>query len=118
MELLEDEAHAARPERRQLVVGCGRGVEAVDGDLAGRRAVERAHDLQQRRLAGARRAEDRDELAGGDLEVDAAQGVHVAGVLLRHAVQAEDGGRRGAHPHTAAFATRIPGRSPRPSIST
>ena len=108
----------------------GGGIEAVDGHLARGRAVERAHDLQQRRLARARRPEDRDELAGRDLEVDAAQRVHVAGVLLRDAAQAQDGraaatrprARRRSRPRasrqTAAFATRMPGRRPSPSIST
>ena len=41
---------------------------------AARRAVERAEQLQQRRLARARRAGDDDELAGADLEVDAVDG--------------------------------------------
>ena len=107
VELLEDEAHAARPQRRQLVVGGGGGVEAVDGHLAGGRAVERAHDLQQRRLARARRPEDRDELAGRDLEVDAAQRAHAAGVLLRDAAQAQDG--RAAAAARASRSGRSPG---------
>ena len=44
--------------------------------LAGPRAVVHADDVQQRRLAGARRPHDRDELAFLDVDVDAAQ--HVA----------------------------------------
>ena len=113
VELLKDEAHAPRAQRRELVVGGRGGVDAVDRDVAGRRAVERAHDLQQRRLARARRAEDRDELAAGDVEVDAAQRVDVPGVLLDDAAQRHEVGHQ-----TAALATRMPGRSPLPSMAT
>ena len=42
---------------------------------AGGRAVEAGEQVHQRRLAGARRAHDGRELAGGHLERDAAQGV-------------------------------------------
>ena len=37
-----------------------------------------ADDVEERRLAGAVRAEDRAPLAGGDLEVDLAHGVQAA----------------------------------------
>ena len=70
---LEDEAdvlllqpHAVL--RRQLV---HRLVEQPV--LAGPGAVVHAHDVQQRALAGARRAHDRHELALLDVDVDAAQ---------------------------------------------
>ena len=46
--------------------------------------VERAEDVQQRALAGARGAHDRDELAVGDADVDAAQGVHGRGAFAEH----------------------------------
>ena len=46
--------------------------------LAGPRAVVHAEDVEQRRLAGARRPHDRDELALLDVEVDAAQDVGAA----------------------------------------
>ena len=46
--------------------------------LAGPRAVVHAEDVQQRRLAGARRPHDRDELAFLDVDVDAAQHVGAA----------------------------------------
>ena len=42
----------------------------VDEDLAGRRLDEIADDAQERRLPAARRADERDELAAPDLEVD------------------------------------------------
>ena len=41
-----------------------------------RRRVEPAGEREQGRLAGAGRPHDGDELAGGDREGDAAQGVH------------------------------------------
>jgi hypothetical protein len=43
-------------------------MDAVDDDAAARRPVERAHDVQQRRLARARRTDDREQLARLDRE--------------------------------------------------
>ena len=43
---------------------------AVEPDRARRRQIERAEDLQERRLADARRADDRDHVAGLEDEVD------------------------------------------------
>src|SRR5690606_32990668 len=48
-------------------------VEAVDGDGAGGRVDEAADDADQRRLAGAVRAEQGEDLAAIDVEVDALQ---------------------------------------------
>src|SRR4030095_4299356 len=48
-------------------------VDAVERVAAGARAVETAEDVEQRGLAGARRAHDRHELAPADGERDAAQ---------------------------------------------
>ena len=47
---------------------------AVDLDRAAGRLDEVADDAQERRLAAARRADERHELAGRDVEVDARQG--------------------------------------------
>src|SRR5690606_33852466 len=49
------------------------GRRAFDQHLAGGRPVERAEQVEERRLAGAARARDADELAGRDREVDAVQ---------------------------------------------
>ena len=49
---------------------------AVENGAAGRH-VEPAQDIEQRALAAARRAEQHDELAGVQIQVDAPQGVHV-----------------------------------------
>ncbi|MEJ8643902.1 hypothetical protein WKI68_26100 [Streptomyces sp. MS1.HAVA.3] len=53
-----------------------------DPYAAGRRAVQGADDVQQRGLAGARRADDGEEFARGDGQVDPAQGRDPARVLL------------------------------------
>src|SRR4029077_16742789 len=45
--------------------------------LAARRPVERAEELQERRLPRAARPFERDELAGFDRDADAADGAHV-----------------------------------------
>ena len=62
-ELLEDEADPRRAQRGELAVRELGDVEAGDRDPARGRAVERAHEVQQRRLAGAGGADDRDQLA-------------------------------------------------------
>ena len=56
----------AAAELRRLVVAEVAHDGAVEDDLAGRRAVEAAEEVEQRALAGARRAHDGDELAGLD----------------------------------------------------
>ena len=73
VEALEDEAQAAPAQQRALVA-----VELLDGDAAeavGAAAwrVEAAEQVHRRRFAGTARSHHRDELAGGDGEVDAAQ---------------------------------------------
>src|SRR5258706_46873 len=50
---------------------------AVDQALAGRDRLEARAQLEQRALAAAARAEDRDELAGGDLEADVLDSFHL-----------------------------------------
>jgi hypothetical protein len=50
VELLEDEPDPPRAHARQLALGGGRDVGARDHNLAARRAFERPHDVQQRRL--------------------------------------------------------------------
>ena len=62
-ELLEDEADARRTQRRDLAIAQPRDVDAGDRDAAGGGALERADQVQQRRLARSRGADDRDELA-------------------------------------------------------
>ena len=64
VERLEDEAERAQPDLGELVVAEGCEVAALEEDLPGGRPVERAEELQQRRLPRAARALDRDDLAG------------------------------------------------------
>ena len=55
--------------------GVARQVDARDPGVARRRADERREHAQRRRLAGAVGAEEAEDLAGADLEVDAAHGL-------------------------------------------
>ena len=45
-------------------------IDAVDQDLAALDAIEPLDELRQSRLAGARSADDADDLAGRDVEID------------------------------------------------
>ena len=54
---------APRAQRRELAVAHARPRRARRRARRRRRPLERAHHVQQRRLAGARRADDRDQLA-------------------------------------------------------
>ena len=72
---------------------------------------------QRRRLARARRPEHREELAVGDLEVDAGDGDDVA-VALVEALEADGGRRSSRRPSTGAVATRRPARRPRRGRAT
>jgi hypothetical protein len=69
MELV-DEAHGAIPEPPPGRLAERGDFLAIDPDLAGGRVVQAAEQLQQGRLAGARSPDDRDPLAGLDLEVE------------------------------------------------
>jgi hypothetical protein len=71
---LEHEADVAAPERGQLRLRGGAQVLIAKAHFAGARHVEPAQDVEERRLAAARGAEEDDELAGTDVEVDLAQG--------------------------------------------
>ena len=108
-ELLEHEADRGRAQPRELAVVEVGDVDAGHADAPARRAIERAHDVQQRRLARARRADDADELAILDLEADSVERPHASGVLLDDVLQRE------AHRGTT---TRVPGARPEPVTCT
>src|SRR6187431_2980319 len=61
----------------------------VDDHLTRRRLVERAHEIQHRRLARSGGADDGDELALGDVEIDRVQHRDVASAVipLAHALE-------------------------------
>src|SRR5690606_6317277 len=89
---LEDEADVVAPERRQLALGGGTEVVAGVADGAGRGAVEPAEDVEERGLPAAGGAEEDDELAREEVEVDAPERVDLdlAGpVHLRQAARLE-----------------------------
>jgi hypothetical protein len=121
-ELLEHEADLPGPQRRELGVAERRGVVAGHQHLSGRRAVERADDVQQRRLARPRGADDGGQLAAVDGQVDARQDLQrrVAGVGLGDAAQLQHRGGRGraGGAHSSATTTSVPSSSPSPVTST
>src|SRR3989441_13305606 len=70
---LKDKPQLAVPQLRELVgiqVGVAR---AIEPDVPGRRAVERAQQVQQRALARSRSAHDRYELSAVHFQLHAAQ---------------------------------------------
>ena len=82
MELV-DEAQRAVAHAAALRLGQRRERRALDEHLAGGRRVEPAEQVQQRALARARRADDRDALAARNVEIDAQQHRHVRAVRSR-----------------------------------
>jgi hypothetical protein len=67
-----------------------RDVTAAQLDAAGVGSLEAGDDPQERRLARARRPEQREELALGDCEVDAIDGYDLA-VVLPYALESKRG---------------------------
>ena len=95
VERLEDEARPVATQSRGAVVGQAADDLALEHDVAGRRPVEAAEQLEQRALAAARRAHERDEFAGGDRQGDAAERVDgrlAERVALREVACLEDRG--------------------------
>src|SRR2546422_4273194 len=66
--LVDVRAVADQPHVRSHALGLPRAIVAGDQDRPARRAHERREDLEERRFAGAVRAEERDGLARADLE--------------------------------------------------
>ena len=79
---LEDEADTFVAEAGQRLVAQRKGVLSVDLDTARVGARKRADDLQQRSLARAAGADDRDDFAFGDVERDALEHFEVAETLV------------------------------------
>jgi hypothetical protein len=77
VEVLEHEAQAARAEVGQRIVGQGVHRLAPDHDGAAVGPVDAADQVEQRRLAAARRTGDDGEAVGQDDEVDVDQRRHV-----------------------------------------
>ena len=78
VEVLEHEAHLARPDLRPFPFADIDHVTAVELEVGSRSVVQiggvqQAEDVHQRALARSGRAHDRDHLAGLDRDVDAAK---------------------------------------------
>ena len=101
MVILEDEADVLVAEAGELRVGEGEWILVVQDDLAGGRAIERAEDLEERALAGAGGAEDRESFARGDAQIDAAEHRQRAGPGRVRFVEAL--GDEGMFGHLACF---------------
>src|SRR6185437_12261521 len=95
VELLEHEADPLGAQRRQPPVGEPGHVVPVDAYRPRRRPVERAHEVQQGRLSRARRADDADQFAVVDAQVDVAQGDNAAGIATTDRAQVDDRGHAG-----------------------
>jgi len=90
--------HAERAPRGTVV---GDDVVAHHPDRTGARPVQPGDDRDQRGLAGAVRAEQPEELALGDLERDAAQGLEVT-VALVDGADVDRGSHSSGGPNSAA----------------
>ena len=90
LEVLEDDPDLA-PHLGHLATPEPGDVLAVEDDLAAGRELVADEQLDERRLAGAGRADEEDEVALGDDQVDVAQGELAVRVRLRHVVEDEDG---------------------------
>src|SRR5262249_55127109 len=99
--LLEHEADAARSG-----VVCGLGLVPLDRSVG--RLAQTRDDAQRRRLAAARWAEQRHELALPHIEVEALERGHAVGEGLADAVERDDGGggRGGISGHFAMVVAR------------
>src|SRR5580698_2280048 len=71
-----------QPDQRARRAIVGNDVVTVDGDFAGGRVDDAANDTDQRRLAGAVGAEQREDLAVTDIQVDVFEGLEAGGVGL------------------------------------
>src|SRR5262249_34967009 len=76
---LKHEADMATAVRRELSVIQPDQIKVLEPQAAGRRTVETAHDVQQRRLAASGRPEQHDRLTRPDVEIDTTKRVHLHG---------------------------------------
>jgi hypothetical protein len=67
---LKDEADVLPAVARELGIGSAREVMVEKAHRAGGRGVESTQDVEERRLAAARCAEQHEELAGAQVEVE------------------------------------------------
>ena len=91
---LEHERHRGPPEPRQLGLAEASQRNVADDDLAPGGPVEPGRELEQRGLAGSRRAHDGGERAAQERLGDAPKSVHVAGAGTVRVGDAVEGRRR------------------------
>ena len=93
IEELKDESDLVAPHPGQRLVGQAAERFAVDADVAGGRPIETANQIEQRRLAGAGRSDDRHHLAARNGQGDVVERGHLAfaGELLGDAVEVDHG---------------------------
>src|SRR5205807_5614043 len=90
LEILEDQADLA-PVVRQLPPLHAADLDAVDEDLALGRLLLPDEEPHQRRLARARRADEEEEVALGDDEIDVPQRFGAGGISLPDVLEADHG---------------------------
>ena len=78
VERLEDEADASPAKHREVEVAEARDLGVADPRPSAGGGVEARHDVHERRLARARRAHDRGELAAADADPHAVERPHLA----------------------------------------
>ena len=97
---LEHEADVVPPVLSQFRLGRLRQIVVQVVHVPGGRRVEAADDIEKGGFPAARRSKQNDELAGPDVEADAAKGVYVHlahAVDLSNVLQAENNGRGAGH---------------------
>src|SRR6266511_3542498 len=107
VEGLEDEADRPEPEVRECPLGEPSGVPPVHDDRPRGRRVYAADEVEERRLPGARRAGDGEELALPHLDRGVAHRRHLGlpeQVDLRDVLHRHDGAHRALRGWAAAFA--------------
>jgi hypothetical protein len=103
MELV-DEADFGASQRRPLVVAHGRSGRAADLDFAGVGPLQQARQMQERRLSGAGRRDQRHRLAGRELEARAVEDLDrrfAPPISALHSIERKRGDARGLI-HSAA----------------
>ena len=102
-ESLKDEADARQPDAAARRLRQRRDIAVLEEDRSRRGRVDAADQVQQRRLAAARRSGDGDVLAGGDVKRHVAQRCHWTGRHREHTAHAArlDDQRRRHQPTTS-----------------
>src|SRR5581483_3693278 len=91
---LEDETDMARAPRGEAAIRKVVNAFAGNADRAVRGAIEAADKVEQRALAGAGRAHERKEFAGGHFEVEFGEDMNVLGAAMEdflHPVDLDQG---------------------------